>query len=470
MSGISVKILSENEMQQIHQASLRVLETIGVEIEDKKIATRLVTRGAVESANGNRILLPGGLVTEALELCQREIILESVANRQYPLTPPNRYYSSCCVDPFILDYHAGKRPPKLADCRLNAALVDALDMISMPYKMDLDYADAAGQDALLKSNFIFMSEVAKHYICAPHNIEGAKIWMEMAEIMAGSPLRDKKIVSAMVSPLSPLKLDKSFLELVSFLVPYGIMLIVLPCPMAGATAPYTVAGTIVDFNSENLAAITVIQMLSPGTAVFYHNVGTAFNMKYGLGSLGGPEKILCALAGAEMGHFYGLPSGSAGSATDSVCFDAQNGAETMSQLLLAVSGQADIVTGIGSLGNGMGTSAEQILFDCELIELADYLKRGIVVNEKMLGVASLQRMGTVPDFLTDELTLDLLNSPEHFHAGSFERSGSATSDMHKRLHERVCQLTEQHQSKVPPQKIADLRCYLQEHNVSLDSS
>ena len=160
-------------------------------------------------------------------------------------------------------------------------------------------------------------------------------------------------------------------------------------PDVGRTSPFSLAGTVVTYNAENLAAIVTIQTLQPGAAVVYHNVASAFNMRSARSSLGGPEKILFGLAGADMGRFYDLPCGTAGSSTDSPRFDGQNGAESMAQLLLAVSGRANMVTGIGSLGGGNGTSAEQILFDCDLIALADYLAKGFAVDEERLALCGV---------------------------------------------------------------------------------
>jgi len=187
-------------------------------------------------------------------------------------------------------------------------------------------------------------------------------------------------------------------------------------------------------------------------------------MKTSFGSLGGPEKALYALAGADMGMFYNLPCGSAGSATDSVKYDIQNGAKTMSQLLLIISSRANVVTGIGSLGNGIATSAEQILFDCELIFLAKYLHKGICVDDTHLAFESIKRVGSGGNFLTDELTMKLLRSGEHFYEGSFERLGSVKqrSCMYETLHKCVQRILESHKPAIPEKKLEALQRYV--HN------
>jgi trimethylamine---corrinoid protein Co-methyltransferase len=464
MATIAIKVLSEREAEQVHDASLRVLWEVGVNVWHERLAARLLAAGARPGATNERVRFPAAMIRDALALCPREISLCSIRGEIYTLRPGNRYFSSCVVDPFMLDYADGKRSPRLADCATNARLIDALDTITTPYKMDVDYVEATGDQALLQSNLAFMSNMSKHYICGPHGVGDARAWMEMSEIMAGASLSQRPVVSALVSPTSPLTFDRPYLDLVDFLLTYGILLIMLPCPQAGATGPLAVAGTVVDFNAENLAALTLIQTLQPGAKVLYHNVGMGFDMHAGLSSLGGPEKTLCAVAGVDMARFYDLPAGCAGTATNSVRYDIQNGAETMAQLLPALASGACMITGIGSIGNGMGTSAEQILFDCDLIALANYLTAGIRVNEERLAVDAFGRVGPGATFLEDPSTLHFLRSDEHFYGGSFDKSGATEPGrgMYERLHSRVQQILAKHVPAVPPERVAALRQYVAE--------
>ena len=462
MTAISAKVLSDSDVERIHEVSLRVLEDVGVDVCQEAIRARLLHRGARAGATSARVCIPAAMVDDALAACPREIALASVRGETYVLGAGKRFYSSCVVDPFMLDYHDGQRPPRLADCTTNARLVDALDTITMPYKMDVDYAEVTGRQALLQSNLAFMSNMSKHYICAPHNVADARIWMEMSEIMAGASLHEKPIVSALISPTSPLTFDQTVLELVECLLPYGILLIMLPCPLAGATGPFALAGTVVDFNAENLATIVIVQALRPGAPLLYHNVAMGFDMRTALSSLGGPEKALLAVAGVDMARFYGLPSGCAGTATDSVRYDLQNGAETMSQLLLAAASRAELITGIGSIGNGMATSAEQIVFGCDMIALDDYLTAGIRVDDERLAFAALARVGPGSSFLEDSSTLRFLRSDEHFHANSFDGSGAqgAGHGMYESLHARVQRILDKHRPTVAAERVEALGQYV----------
>ena len=84
----------------------------------------------------------------------------------------------------MLEYHGGPRPPRITDCVHDARLVDGMDLVGMPYKMDVAYSDVPEDHGVLWSNYALMSQMSKHYIFGPHNVAKARTWMEMCQIMA----------------------------------------------------------------------------------------------------------------------------------------------------------------------------------------------------------------------------------------------------------------------------------------------
>jgi trimethylamine:corrinoid methyltransferase-like protein len=133
----------------------------------------------------------------------------------------------------------------------------------------------------------------------------------------------------------------------------------------------------------------------------------------------------------------------------------------MAQLLPAVASRANLITGIGSIGNGMGTSAEQILFGCDLIALATYLQTGIRVDDERLAFDAFTRVGPGGDFLQDPNTLRFLRAGEHFYTGSFETSGAAdpARSMLENLHARAEQILARHKPAIPEGRVEALRRY-----------
>ena len=187
------------------------------------------------------------------------------------------------------------------------------------------------------------------------------------------------------------------------------------CPMAGTTAPYSLAGTSLIANAEALLPVLIVQCYKPGHPVFYSVGPSVTDMKSGHDLYYRAEKMLFKLVGVQMGKYYRLPIAGEAGGTLTHRPDVQNGAESMLYLLAALSGQ-NVVGGLGSLHNANGMSAEQILMQCGLVDMAEYLSRGVDLSDYKLALDSVAAVGPGGNFLTDSLTIELLRSDEFFHS------------------------------------------------------
>ena len=139
------------------------------------------------------------------------------------------------------------------------------------------------------------------------------------------------------------------------------------------------------------------------------------------------EKMLFKTVGVQMGKYYNLPiSGEAGG-TLTYRADVQNGAESMAYLLAAMSGQNEI-GGLGSLHNANGMSAEQIVMQCGLVDMAEFVTRGVNVSDYKLALDSIARVGPGGNFLTDSLTIEQLRSDEFFQSPYVDLTGGYTQE------------------------------------------
>jgi trimethylamine--corrinoid protein Co-methyltransferase len=413
------KLLNTRQKRQIHKYTLELLATVGVEIGKPEIRELLLKNGAV-GAGGARVLLGEEMVMSALSQCPASFSVFGNDGREYPVGGGFRpLISTCLVDPFM-NAPEGNRRPVLRDCARNARIINGEPLIDIPYKMDVAYSDVPEADCVALSNLAVFSNMVKPFIQGPQTKRDGEITLAMAAIMAPGPLSEKPNVLTMISPSSPLALHRDCLEMLESAVSYHAPVICLPCPMNGLTSPVSVAGTILTVNAENLALITVIQLLNPGHKTIYHTVAMPADVKTLEARMTGPEKMLDTVGAAEMGRYYGLPVGLPISSTDVSAFDIQNGAESMSQVLTGILSGADLITGVGSNTNACGTSIEQILLDCEMLRLAMRLKRGVDFKSLKEGFDALKRVGPGGSFIGDDDTLEALKlsgeiySPELF--------------------------------------------------------
>jgi trimethylamine---corrinoid protein Co-methyltransferase len=171
--------------------------------------------------------------------------------------------------------------------------------------------------------------------------------------------------------------------------------------------------------------------------------------------------MLFKLAGVQMGKYYNLPiSGEAGG-TLTHRADVQNGAESVLYLLAALTGQ-NVIGGLGSLHNANGMSAEQIVMQCGLADVAEFVSRGIDLSDYKLALDSIAKVGPGGNFLTDSLTVDLLRSDEFLKSRYLDQTGGYTADapgMYEIAHREVDRLIGQYQPTVPEK----VRAAIQNH-------
>jgi trimethylamine--corrinoid protein Co-methyltransferase len=153
-----------------------------------------------------------------------------------------------------------------------------------------------------------------------------------------------------------------------------------------------------------------------------------------------------------MGKFYRLPVAGEAGGTLTHRADVQNGAESALYLLAAIAGGQNLIGGLGSLHNANGMSAEQIVMQCGLADMVEYVARGIDVGDPKLGFESLLRVGPGGNFLTDDLTLGLLRSGEFFDSPLVDLTGGYTDQspgMLEIAHRKVVELVDNYRPTVP---------------------
>jgi trimethylamine--corrinoid protein Co-methyltransferase len=176
-------------------------------------------------------------------------------------------------------------------------------------------------------------------------------------------------------------------------------------PLSGATAPMTLAGTIIQHTAECLSGIVISQIINPGLPVVWGGSPAFLDMKSGTTPLGAAESWLLAIGYAQIGRALGLPTQSFMGISDSKILDAQAGLES-SSLFLAALTNINLITGAGMLALENCQSLEKLVFDAEVIQLSKSLNQGIILREQPLALDLIQEIGHQGDFLTHQHTLN----------------------------------------------------------------
>jgi trimethylamine---corrinoid protein Co-methyltransferase len=464
MSKLMLRALSDGEVERVHEETLRLYETVGVFIGHEEALAKLKQDGArVDEASG-RVRFPRAMVGELLARAPSVAIETGLNGRVLEAGGDKRYYLSLILDPFIADYRDGLRRPVLEDVRRNTIVGESLERINSMMRMQFPVSDVPEPESYYRTMETFLLHTTKHTSAYPTSVENCRDWMDAMAVIAeaaGLDVERTPLLSLAMAVTSPLQVHGPNVEIMKMAMSRCYPIIPTVCPMAGTTSPYSVAGTVLAANAESLLPTLIAQCYKPGHPVFYAVGPSVTDMRSGHDMYYRAEKMLFKLAGVQMGRFYRLPiSGEAGG-TLTHRPDVQNGAESMMYLLAALTGQ-NIMGGLGSLYNANGMSAEQIVMQCGLVDMAEYVSRGIDISDRKLGLESIARVGPGGNFLTDGLTIELLRSDEFFGSRHIDLSGGyhdGASGMYEMAHREVERLVAEYRPTVPEKVLEAIRGY-----------
>lgn len=447
-----LKFLGESEIEKIHYASVKILEEEGVLIHEQDFLKFLDEAGATIDYSRKRAKMPSALVDECLKKAPKQITCHA-RDPNHDVTFGDRqiYAHPTGGTVNVLDVDSGKaRPATLKDVEDLTKAVDALPnihtqvMIANPSDVPERLRDIYAIDALLRNT-------GKNFDASPYSDASFSYMVEMIKAVQGEEeLRKKPIVTISVSPTSPLQFSTEVTKIVVRATRYNLPLAILPCPVAGATSPVTLAGTLVQENAEMLAGITVVQLLNPGNPVQYSPRCIPLDMRTGQACYG-IEATMMNVGCAQLAEYYNLPCDVYGLDTDSKILDEQAGIErAMAGLLPALAG-ADSLSGAGCLESGLTTSYEQLVIDNEIFAMIFRAAKGVSVNEEMLAVDVIAKvLRESSNFLEQKHTLNHFRT-EHFMPALASREARArwektgSKSLAETARERVKKILAEHQ-------------------------
>lgn len=457
------RIFNSEEAEQIHEASLRVVSEVGMVLRDEDLLRYLQRQGISVDETRSLVRFPRQVVEQALAAAPREVSLWSHHGEELPLKKGYLHPGTYSHALNVLDYGASvPRSSTQADLVRFVRLGDALPEVHIVgpvcWAHDLPEAIQA-----LHAAAATVANSAKHTQAAPQSLAEAQIWTDLAAI-ADQNLEScpGSTLSFVVSSTSPLQLDANTAQVLRYGAERGIPLILSPCPIAGATSPFTIAGTLVQSNAENLWLLTVAQFVREGTPVILGGAAGPMDMRSGNLSYGCPERHLMLGANIELAQFYGLPHNCPAGSVDSGLPDVQSGAEKMLTWVMRLLGGITLGIGFGSLLTGSTVSLEQMVIDADLLNCARRVLHGFQVNEKTMAEEIIARVGPGGDFLLDPHTLRCMRSDEYYLSPLANRQGSSGPTMLERAHQRVEELLASHTPSVSEAVVAEIEAYVRE--------
>ena len=404
-----IEVLDEEQVERIHEASLEVLETLGMKILSDQALDLLDSAGADVDRETRRVRFDRGLIAEYVAKTPTEFTLYA-RNPAHDVTfGGNRIvFTPVSSAPNCSDLDRGRRPGTYADFCNFLRLAHSLNIMHFIGGYPVEPQDLPVPTRHLDCyyGFITLTDLAwrTYALSRQRCIDGIDM-LCIARGMTRDEVAARPGIMTMINTNSPLLLDGAMADGMIEMARAGQAVSITPFTLAGAMAPVTLAGALVQQNAEALAAIALLQIAKPGTPTLYGGFTSNVDMKTGAPAFGTPENSLATLAGGQLARRYGIPYRSSNvNASNTV--DAQAAYESEMSVWAAVMGHANLIHhGAGWLEGGLCASFEKMIIDVEILQMMAEFLEPIEVSDATLGLDAMAEAGPGGHFFGTAHTL-----------------------------------------------------------------
>jgi trimethylamine--corrinoid protein Co-methyltransferase len=399
-----LKFLDKQEEDLVHSLSVENLHEMGVLIRSPSVLKMVGDAGADIDEKKMIAKIPESMVKEAISKAAKEINLCS-RDAKHDLKIPVAhvpYVGSNGIGTYMTDLDTDeKRTTTKKDVADFARLADSLAGIDFFWSNVTAY-DAPQSLHMVYAQWVSLQNCTKNYGTLTLSAKDAKQQIELASLITGGKdaLKKRPIFHSLCCVVAPLSFERGAIEGQVELVKAGIPVISMSMSLSGMSAPVTLAGTVVNANSENLASLVISQTAAPGARHIYSSESTPANMMTGNIVYEAPETLLIAAATGQMAKRYGLPAyiGSWG-----VNGDKPGIPLSFSELTAITSSMltgTDIAAGAGGLEEAKGGSLEQLVIDSYMWENYRSFLKGFTISRETAALDVVREVGHGNTFLT----------------------------------------------------------------------
>lgn len=312
---LGFSMITQEDAEMIHEATLDILETVGVIVPGKEAHEIYSSAGCTCNPESGIVKFPRNLVIDCIEAAPASFEL-------YARDPKNNVvmgdgkpkYMNFGTGVEVVDIDTGERRTSTKQDIANLArFINGLEQIDIfhvpvtasdvtPFLKDLHEGEAA------------LLNTSKHFIHHNNCGKNTRRWIKMAAVMAGGEdnLRERPITTMVLCPNSPLEITEHIGEIIIECAKAGLPIDVLSMGLCGGTSPATIPGTLVVTNAEFMAGLVLAQLINKGNSMIYGSSTTIMDMQWATTPVGSPEHAMVGAAVAAMGKFYGIPADTGG--------------------------------------------------------------------------------------------------------------------------------------------------------------
>lgn len=402
------QLITQSELEQIHENSLRIMENIGIIMTHKPALDILKKHGV--KVEGDRAYFPKKLVEEAIKDCPESYtIYARNPEKNVEISTERTAYAGPYGSPFVTDLDKGRRNGTLEDFNNIVKICDRLENIDIQSHISCEPTDVPVDERPTVMVYNTLKNSDKPLMGSVYGYENAMHCIEMAAIPFGGldAIKEKPVIASIPCTLTPLSYDDRQLGAIMAYAETGQVQLINSLSMAGMTTPATIAGLVSLQNAEVLAGIVLAQCINPGTPVVYSASGSNADMSSGSLTIGSPEDAVVSLVNGQLAKYYKIPCRISGALSDSKIMDSQAAYESAITLMMAqMAGGNFILHGAGIIETYNCTSYEKLIIDNEIIGYLRRINQGVAVNEDTLAYDAIEEVGPGGVFLTHDHTVE----------------------------------------------------------------
>ena len=417
-----LEMLPPKEIDDIHYASLEILEDVGVDIFSEE--ARALLRNAGAYANGQNVKIPSFLVEEAIRSAPSKIVMhDRLGNRAMSLERNSAFFGNGSDLLYTIDLYDGQRRfSTIGDVGTSARLCDALENIDFVMSYAIPQGGRDGVE-LLQLRQMLENTIKPLVMTVYSDRRILEKMIEMCRAVAGGKeeLENKPFLCVYGQFISPLTHHREALDRLLICAENMTPVIYVPTILAGASGPATMAGAVALGNAEVLAGLAIAQLKRRGSPFIFGGCVSSFDMSKMILPYGSPEWQMANGIMCQLARRYRLPVFATGGCTDAKAIDGQAAAEGAFSLLMSALTGGNLIHDVGYMQSGLTGSPAYLAFCDEMIGYVKRILRNFTVNDETIALRQVREAGPHGDFMTDEHTVRHYKN-ETWYPGLFDRN------------------------------------------------
>ncbi len=400
------QFLNKYEIEEIYLNALKLLEDFGIYFEKRETLDLFKEVGCKVDIEKKILFIPRSLVEESLKSVPSELALYNREGKKViSLSGNSTIFNPGSAAINILD---GKtleiRKPVTKDFIDFIKLTDALEYIEAQ-STALVVNDVPESIVDRYRLYLVLKNSPKPIITGAFTIEGIHIMKRMLDVVTDGKIAEKPMAIFDCCPSPPLKWSELTSQNLIDCAKYKLPIELVSMPLAGATAPVTLAGVLVTHTAENLSGIVLSQIVNKGAPVIWGGSPTCMDMRYGTTPMGAIEAVMIDCGYAQIGKYLNLPTHAYLGLSDSKLNDYQAGFESSIGIILGAMMGINVISGPGMLDFESCQSMDKLILDNEICGMAKKLCNGILTNPETISYELFKELGHHETYLMADHTL-----------------------------------------------------------------